>query len=195
MDFHVQNSQGIALPLTVLTLCVPGIAVAQETPVSRQTVRHHVEQTCGTQLAAYETALGEGPSFWQLQGATKELPEWETPERLVIGAWVASAYPLIDAVVLAKSAVRAPRHRSATTARLGAALDLTNCLSPSESQWDKARKSLPESYLAEVRSVECFAASATILRDALASDLDDEALDRVVQEQTQAMQTACKPEE
>ncbi|MCF1709568.1 hypothetical protein L0V05_12155 [Tabrizicola sp. J26] len=195
MFHNPTNPVGIATMSAVLTLNLASVGDAQQTNGQDRTVRGFVENKCAKQLAAYEATLREGQSFWRLRPATEELPQSVAPERLAIGAWSASVYPLIDAMVLAKSTVRSPQDRISIAKQLDAALGVSNCLSPNESQWAKADKSEPKDVLVEARLTECFMEHASIIRDSLVSDLAGEAFKQALEQQAEAMQTQCKSKE
>lgn len=171
---------------------VAGISNAQEAGSS---VRDYIASRCGTQLTAFEAVVGVERSVWKSENATTPPPEPVTDERMEIGAWAGSAYPLIQAMVLAQATSSSQSDREKISVRLRSALELTNCLKPQPDVWSAAEKSEPESFLVETRSVECVAQSAQGISEALASDLEGKALQAEIEKQLQVLKKPCETKE
>ena len=153
------------------------------------TVRSLVEAQCGVELAAYEEALIVGSSMWQGRVGIRSLDPSNASANQV-GVWLGSAYPVIDAGVLARSRLR-PEQRADLASQLGRALDLTRCLQPNSAQLDAYKKDGPVDAAKEIKSVECILQGASTLHEALLSHITGDELRALASGQTKAA-SACE---
>jgi hypothetical protein len=131
-------------------------------------LRDFVEARCGTELAAFELTVPAGQSIWQRQG---EMPLDNMPgSTRQVGAWLASAYPLIDAAVLAGSKLR-PEQRVSIAGQIGTAIALTDCLQPSPAHVVEYQEDGPRDAYKEIRFQQCYVEHAKNLHQAMLSEL------------------------
>jgi hypothetical protein len=154
------------------------------------TVRSIVAAQCGAELTAYEEMVPEGQSIWQSRGSKTTLdPSREAVNQ--VGVWLGSVYPVMDAFVMARSELRLEQRRD-VAARLGRALDISDCLMPNSAQLDVYMQAGPVDAADAIKSSNCLIESAKTIHEAMLADMDMTELRALAEVQSTAIIPACE---